>query len=143
MKRLLGILCALGVAACTAPTGSGSGPAAASPPPAPIAGTRWVGVVDGSPEARMLPRIEFAAGGRMTGFTGCNMMSGTWSEEGGAVRFGPIVSTKRFCMGPAGEFEKAVLAALADGARATRRGDRLVVTAASGARFEFTAAAAS
>ena len=143
MRKLIGILCALGVTACAAPTGSGAGPTAASPLPAPIAGTRWVGVVEGSPDARTLPRMEFAAGGRMAGFTGCNMMSGTWSEEGGAVRFGPIISTKRGCAGPEGEVEKRVIAALGEGARATRSGDRLVVTAASGARFEFTAAAAS
>ena len=142
MRKLLGILCALGVAACAAPTGSGAGPASASPP-APIAGTRWVGMVDGNPDARALPRIEFSSGGRMAGFTGCNMMSGTWSEEDGAVRFGPIISTKRFCAGPEGEVEKRVIAALGAGARAVRSGDRLVVTAASGARFEFSAAAAS
>ena len=78
----------------------------------------------------------------MAGFTGCNMMSGTWSEEGGALRFGPIISTKRFCVGPAGDVEKAVLAAMGDGARAVRSGDRLVITSASGARFEFIPAAA-
>jgi heat shock protein HslJ len=142
MRRLLGI-CAFGLAACAAPSDGGPPASAPAPAPQPIAGTRWVGVVEGDPDPRTLPRIEFSGGGRMAGFTGCNMMSGTWSEEGGAVRFGPIVSTKRFCVGAAGEVEKAVLAALGDGARAARSGDRLVVTSKDGSRFEFVRASAA
>lgn len=141
MRRLLGVFCTVGLAACASPPGSG--PAAAAAPPAPIAGTRWLGVVEGEQDPRSLPRMEFAAGGRMTGFTGCNTMSGTWTEEGGAVRFGPIIATKRFCAGAGGEVEKRVLAALGEGARATRSADRLVVTSAGGARLEFVPAAAS
>ena len=140
--RTLAVLCALGLAACATPPGP---PAAASPAPAPapLAGTRWVGVVEGGPDARTLPRLEFTAGGRLAGFTGCNMMSGTWTEEGGEARFGPIAATKRFCAGPEGQVEKRVLAALAPGARGVRQGDRLVLIAPGGARFEFSAAAAS
>ena len=137
MRSWLAGLCALGLAACaTAP-----GPGSAAPPP--LAGTRWVGVVEGNPDPRTLPRLEFSSGGRMAGFTGCNMMSGSWSEEGGAVRFGPVMSTKRFCAGPEGEVEKRVLAAMGPGARATRIGDRLVLATPGGARFEFVAAASS
>ena len=71
------------------------------------------------------------------------MMSGSWREEGGEARFGPIISTKRFCVGPGGEAEKRLMAALAPGARGVRQGERLVITAPSGARFEFSPAAAS
>ena len=91
----------------------------------------------------MLPRIEFSTGGRMAGFTGCNMMSGTWTEEGGVVRFGPVMSTKRGCLGPAGDIEKRVLAAMGQGSTAARSGGRLVVSTPGGARFEFIPAAAS
>ena len=105
--RWTAAVCALGLAACAAPPG----PGATAAPPAPLAGTRWIGVVEGGPDARTLPRLEFTAGGRMAGYTGCNMMSGTWSEEGGEARFGPIIATKRFCAGPEGEVEKRVLAA--------------------------------
>lgn len=142
MRRLLGFLCAFGLVACATPP-DGGGAAASAPAPQPIAGTRWVGVVAGDSDPRTLPRIEFTSGGRMAGFTGCNMMSGTWNEEGGAVKLGPIISTKRFCVGPAGEVEKAVLAALGEGARAVRSGDRLVVSTPGGARFEFVPMAAS
>ena len=140
-KGVLAILCALGLAACATPPGDGKAASAAAP--APLSGTRWVGVVEGNPDARTLPRIEFTGGGRFAGFTGCNMMSGSWTEEGGEARFGPIVSTKRFCAGPEGEVEKRVLAALASGARGVRQGDRRVLIAPGGARFEFSAAAAS
>ena len=140
--RWILLLCALGIVACAVPPGPAA--RAASPAPAPpLTGTRWVGMVEGSPDARTLPRLELSANGRLAGFTGCNMMSGTWSEEGGEARFGPIASTKRFCVGPEGEVEKRVVAALAPGARGVRQGDRLVVTAPGGARFEFAAAPAS
>lgn len=138
MRRLLEVICATGLAACAAAPGSGP-PAAA----APLEGTRWVGVVEGDPDPRTLPRIEFSAGGRMAGYTGCNMMSGTWTEEGGAVRFGPIISTKRYCAGPEGEVERRLMSVMGPSARATRSGGRLVLTGASGAKFEFVPAAAS
>lgn len=93
------------------------------------------------PQAR--PRIEFEAGGRLNGYTGCNMMSGTWREEGGEARFGPMMATKRFCPGAGSEFEKRLMAALAPGARGVREGEKLVLIAPGGARFEFSPAAAS
>jgi heat shock protein HslJ len=136
--RALAFLCAIGLAACAAPPGPGAAAA-----PAPLTGTRWVGMVEGNPDARTLPRLEFAAGGRFAGFTGCNMMSGSWTEEGGEARFGPVMSTKRFCAGSEGEIEKRVMAALAPGARGVREGERLVLIAPGGARFEFSPAAAS
>ena len=136
--RALALACALGLAACAAPPGP-SGTAAA----APLTGTRWVGVVEGNPDARTLPRLEFATGGRFAGYSGCNMMSGSWTEEGGEARFGPVMATKRFCAGPEGEVEKRVMAALAPGARGVREGERLVLIAPGGARFEFSPAAAS
>ena len=142
MRHWLALTCALGLAACAAPPGPGSGTAAAAPP-APLAGTRWVGVVAGDPDARTLPRLELSGSGRLAGFTGCNMMSGTWREEGGEARFGPLIATKRFCVGPEGEVEKRVLAAFASGARGVREGNRFVIIAPGGARFEFSPAAAS
>jgi heat shock protein HslJ len=94
-------------------------------------------------DPQALARLEFAEGGKLSGYTGCNMMSGSWREEGGEARFGPIISTKRFCVGAGGEMEKRLMAALAPGARGVREGDRLVLIAPGGARFEFTPAAAS
>jgi heat shock protein HslJ len=109
----------------------------------PIAGTRWVGVVEGNSDPHSLPRLEFAAGGRVSGYSGCNMMSSSYVEDKGAVRFGPVMSTKRFCAGPEGEVERRVMSALGTGARAVREGGKLVITTPAGARFEFVPAEAS
>jgi heat shock protein HslJ len=100
-------------------------------------------VVEGSPDPRMLPRLEFAGQGRVFGFTGCNMLSGAWRMEGNEIRIGPLVTTKRGCIGPAGELERRVLAAMGENARVAREGRKLVLTGADGARFEFEEAAAT
>lgn len=119
--------------------------AASSPAPAPVraaapaagfAGTRWVG--SGSdPKDRNAPAIEFVTEGRLAGYTGCNLMSGAWRIEGGELRIGRLVVTKRMCVGPESEVEKRVLAVLVESARFAREGDRLVATTPQGARYEF------
>ena len=132
MRRLAFLLLPI---ACACATGSGG--------EAPsLAGTRWVGVIDAGLDPAMAPRLEFVAG-RVQGYTGCNMMSGSWSEQGGEVRFGAIAATKRMCIGPGGDVEKRLLAALHDGSRVAREGERLWVVSPSGARFAFVPAAAA
>jgi heat shock protein HslJ len=148
VKAVMG-MCALGLGACAAAPGDPS-----SAPPAPraaatapsaatgsLVGTRWTGVVEGA-DPRTLPRLEFATEGRVVGFTGCNMLSGAWSAAGGEVKFGPMVTTKRGCMGPEGDIERRVLAVLGENTRVTRQGNKLVLTSPDGARFEFVEAAA-
>jgi heat shock protein HslJ len=134
MKRLwlLGAAC---VTACAVGSDSNLAPMAEIGPPS-LAGTRWVGVIDPGLEADVAPRLEFIAG-RVQGYTGCNMMGGTWRVEGNEVRFGAIVVTRRGCIGPAGDIEKRVLAAMGEQSRGRRQGDRLVIEAPNGARFEF------
>lgn len=132
-------ICAL-VGACAATPPAPSAPPAKPAAAASLAGTRWIAAVEGVSDERQLPRIEFLGGGRINGYTGCNMFSGTWREEGGSVRFGAIAATKRMCLGPGHEVEKRVLAALGEGSRAVREGDRLVLDAPGGGRFEFVAA---
>ena len=116
---------------------------ASAPPQPPLAGTRWVGAASKQDDGHGTPRLELAAGGELHGYTGCNMLSGRWSEANGEVRFSALVVTKRFCPGPEGDVEKRLLAALSNESRATRRADKLVVTSPQGATFEFTAAAAA
>ena len=138
-------LVALALGACAnAPEATAPSRApAAAPAAAPLSltGTRWIGVVEGSPDPRSLPRLEFVTSERVAGYTGCNMMSGGWRMEGGTVRVGPLVSTKRACVGPESEIERRVVAALAGTVK--REGDRLVFTGAGGERFEFMPAQAS
>jgi heat shock protein HslJ len=71
------------------------------------------------------------------------MLSGAWRMQGDEVRVGPLVTTKRFCVGEPGEVEKRFLAALGDGGRGRREGGRLVFTGPKGERFEFEQAAAT
>jgi heat shock protein HslJ len=141
---------ALGLGACAVAPGDGT---SGSPPAAPraaaalsstasLVGTRWTGVVEGA-DPRTLPRLEFTSEGRVVGFTGCNMLSGAWSAAGGEVKLGPMITTKRGCIGPAGDIERRVLEALGENARVTREGGKLILTGPQGARFEFVEAAAS
>jgi heat shock protein HslJ len=139
-------LVALAVGACAnapraeAPAGALRAAAAVTAPQS-LTGTRWIGVVEGNPDPRTLPRLEFVTSERVAGYTGCNMMSGGWRTEGGTIRVGPLVSTKRACVGPENEIERRVVAALAGTVK--REGDRLVFTGAGGERFEFMPARAS
>ena len=135
MRRLFLAVCATQLVACAVPA-----EAPAASPGAPLAGTRWIGVTDPSLDRRAVPWVEFVREGRLTGFTGCNMLSGSWSEQGGTARLAGIVTTKRMCLGPADEVEKRVLAAMSAESRVSREGERLVFTAPGGARFEFTPA---
>lgn len=100
-------------------------------------------MVDASADHRAIPRLEFVAGGRLSGYTGCNMLSGSWKMDGDEVRLGALVTTKRMCAGPEGETERRFLATMGEGARGRREGNRLVFTGPGGARFEFREAAAA
>jgi heat shock protein HslJ len=130
----------LGLAACAA--APGDPPKGAAPKPAAmasLANTRWVGVVPEGAEARNAPRLEFSATGRINGFTGCNMMSGAYRVEEGRVRLGPLMATKRMCLGPEMDYERRVLAAMGEDSKVSREGDRLVFESSKG-RFEFVLA---
>jgi heat shock protein HslJ len=138
---------AVGIAACAAPADPGSpggaAKAAAPLPPAAsrsLVGTRWKGVIAGAADERHLPWLEFVAVGRVSGYTGCNLLNGAWSEEGGRLRVGPLVTTKRGCMGPEGDIERRVLAVLNGQATGTREGAKLVFAGPDGAKLEFVEA---
>lgn len=138
LKACLCSIGALALVACAA--APPVAPSAEASVPASLVGTRWVGISEGA-DPRSLPRLEFVREGRLTGYTGCNLMSGTWRQEAGEIRLGPIVATKRMCVGPEGEVEGRFLAAT--GGRVQFEGSKLVFTGSAGARFEFTPAAAS
>ena len=133
---------AAGLAACAAAPPGPPRPVSSQPAPT-VAGTRWLGEVADGIDPRAVPRLEFVREGRVSGYTGCNLFSGTWKMEGDEVRVGALASTKRLCLGPEGETEKRVLAALAQGNRGKRVGGRLVFTAPGGASFAFREAAAT
>ncbi len=118
--------CAL-VAACAV---------AAPSPQASLAGTRWKAVVDAGADVRVIPWLDFASD-RLSGFTGCNLLSGAWREEGGQIRLSALATTKRGCVGAGSDFEKRVLAAMSERARVSREGAKLIFTGPNGERFEF------
>lgn len=82
------------------------------------------------------PNLRFEAG-RVTGFTGCNNVNGAYTIEGGRITFGPMATTMRACIGPAGVVEQALLATLTGTLSYAIDGDRLTLTASSGAVVAF------
>ncbi len=114
--------------------------AAALAPDAQVAGKQWVARADGIDDAKQQPRLEFVRDGRLTGYTGCNRLSGAWRVEDGAVRFGALATTKRACLGPAGDAEKRLLAALGERSRVSVERGKLVIQGAGGERVELVEA---
>ena len=135
------LLLALALGACAA--APVVPPTAAATPLPPLAGTRWAAPVVPGSDGHGTPRLEFAEGGVLHGYTGCNMLSGHWHEDGNQIRFSELVVTKRFCVGVGSEVEKQVLAALSAQSLGRREGGRLIVESPQGARFEYTPAAAA
>jgi len=106
-----------------------------------LVGTRWVGIdpaVEKDP-----PVFEFVTEQRITGYTGCNMMSGEWNMQNGEIHLGRVVVTKRLCTGPGADAEKHVLAVMLEKSRFRVEGDRMLVTTPEGASYEFKRSRAS
>ena len=70
-----------------------------------LAGSRWVltqyavqrsAFVSAVGEQR--PTLVFGTDGRVSGTTGCNSFGGPYSEAGGRLTIGPVVSTLRACV---------------------------------------------
>ncbi len=116
------------------PAAPGAAPAVAS-----LAGTKWVAAPGDTSDSRQVARLEFLREGRISGYTGCNMLSGSWVAEGAGIRLGPVITTKRACVGPEMEVERRLLAAMGEKTRVVREDGKLVFVS-DGARFEFVAA---
>lgn len=72
-----------------------------------------VGAITGS-EINMdhAPTITFADGGKVSGSTGCNNFSGTYTFNNGIIELGPLAMTKKACFGPAADNEAAFVKAI-------------------------------
>ena len=117
------VVVALIAAACGPGAQATSVPASASPSasaagPLNLDGTSWRLSDYISPDgahftvpAAVTPLAEFKDG-MMTGHSGCNTFSTTYTVEGDAIKLGPIVSTKMACAEPMASVENAYLAAL-------------------------------
>jgi len=56
--------------------------------------------------------IRFEKGGRISGFGGCNNYFGKSELTSTSISFGPIGSTRKYCMGAPGEVERRFFAVL-------------------------------
>lgn len=126
--------CVALAAACAAP-----GPDAA-PLAERLAGTKWVGTSEPDADRRTVPRVEFGRDGRMSGYTGCNLMSATFTMEGDRLVLGPVATTKRACPGPVGDREQQLLEILSADPRLRLGRHGLALEGGNGRRFEFVEA---
>ena len=126
---MLSALAALVLAACAGPAAEVS----AAPPS--LGGTRWVGQGDEKSDRASQPRLEFTREGRVIGFTGCNLLNGSYTLEGDRLDV-MAATTKRACVGPGGDAESKLLEVLGDRPRVTLGARSLVITGSKGASFE-------
>jgi heat shock protein HslJ len=117
MMRVLATTLLLGaLAGCAAQsTAPPTAPSGAVQPA--LLGTTWAAVeIDGKPVEATEPQrpniVLSASDGRVTGTTGCNRVAGSFTQQGAALRFGMLASTRMACVPDRGPVENAFLAAL-------------------------------
>lgn len=132
--RLPPILVPVLFAACAAAPGA----------QAPLPGTSWkLASADRGPLAARAAgsgiTLAFDAG-RMSGHGGCNQYGASYTVEGEQLRPGPVVATKRACIGAGNEVEAAWFAQLAQPLAYSHRDGRLVLRGADGTELGFVPA---
>jgi hypothetical protein len=79
------------------------------------------------------PTLTFGTDGMVNGTTGCNSFSGTYTESGDQITFGPLASTRRACMDPAVTAQEQLIFSVLSGTVAfTRVGETLTISAPAG-----------
>ena len=108
---------------------------------APLVGTMWrlAGFTDNATARSALAgsnaTLLFSSDGRLSGTTGCNDISGTYTMNGNALSFGPLAVTERACADPAATAqERDLLAVLGAATSYAIQGDRLTISNAAGNR---------
>ena len=79
--------------------------------PAALAGTQWE--LDGAGNGAVSVYLMFGDEERVSGSDGCNDFSGPYEADGSSLRFGPLASTQRACVGTAQQVATKVSQALA------------------------------
>ena len=131
--KLIPVALSLLVTACVASPPDTPRAAAPMPEPVTLAGTGWN--VPGAANPSATPRLEFSASGRVTGFTGCNMLTGSYTFDGDRLEVA-AATTKRACFGAANEAEALMLAILGGRPRVAITGNKLILTTPEGKRLE-------
>ena len=132
------------LSACTIPFGAAPpqatpAPAAAGTPAAvsfgELQGADWTPDEPGfaAPGSGSGPALRFLDGDRVSGSGGCNRFTGPASVAAGAVRIGPLASTRMACPGGAMEAEARFLSALERARGARLEAGRLQLLDAAGA----------
>jgi len=124
-------MAALTLAACGGSSGA---------PSASALQHRWVltsfstGGPDRQASADRPAEMTLAAGGRLSGDTGCNSFGGSWSLTGDTLRLGEVAMTLRACVDDdaATAQEDAIARVLSATKTATVDGDRLTIRATDG-----------
>jgi len=127
----------------TAGGASGAGapktPPRGSAKPAPFVGTHWILTQVGDTAIKPTgsvrdAQLQFASeGSKVTGSTGCNRLTGTYTRNGDALTFGPAATTRMACAPPIGEIENKMLDALRATTTAKITGSELALSDKSGA----------
>lgn len=115
-------------------------------PPVQLAGTSWqLASASGGPlalpEANVVT-VEFTAD-RASGNGGCNRYSGPYTLQDGVLTLGPVVATKRGCIGPGNEIESAWFGALAKPLKVSTSDGELHLVTDGGETVRFRAVAGS
>jgi heat shock protein HslJ len=120
-----------------------TGPAAAQPvATTSLEGTSWrlVSLPDQTPSAvaalERVPTVRLDAGS-LSGFGGCNRLIGSYTLQQNRLTFAGVAGTMMACPEPAMSVERALHAALTGTVSYAITGDRLSLTAASGAVLVF------
>jgi heat shock protein HslJ len=101
----------------------------------PLDGTRWTldmtQKIDVEGADSVVSSINFASG-QVSGSGGCNGFGGSYTVDGAALTFGPLVSTQIACDGPKGLVEAVVMERLGQVAGFSVTAEELLLTDASG-----------
>ena len=112
--------------------------------PLELAGTSWQlasasGGALAMPEAKAVT-LEFTAD-QASGNGGCNRYNGSYTLRDGVLTLGPVIATKRGCIGPGNEIEAAWFGALAQPLKVSSSEGELQLVTAAGETVTLRAAA--
>ncbi len=81
-----------------------------------LAGNEWLVVQmnDKTVGTSEVPQIRFGADGQVSGTSGCNRFSGSYTEQDGQLAFGPLATTRMACPGELDQQEKDFFKALSN-----------------------------
>lgn len=96
------LIAALALVACASGASSGE-----------LLDREWKLVSPATPSGVATPTLRFESDGRVSGNTGCNMTSGSYTTTGDELSIGPLVTTRRACAEERGnELERTYVGAI-------------------------------